>query len=215
VKTIIPFIIYYLYTFNDTATICAELTSLLEEVRQGMQDNLTLSEEFEYAKTLEINIQRGVPKLPGQPGQHFCDYLQEMQEARQAHLIKCNVNAIPFLWTLIGYMKERKLTAPIWGRHARITKTVDWDSPKGDVSHFIQMLQDHMCYNMSVINVKVWGILDLNASAEILCPTTGNVLGHLSLRQTLMKYLKLQDGTPMCAELHQQGLQGTGGHGYP
>ncbi len=70
------------------------------------------------------------------------------------------------------------------------------------------MSQDHMCYNMSVISIKVRGIFDLNASAEILCPTTGNLLGHLSLRQTLMKYLKLQDGIPMCAELHQRGLQG-------
>jgi hypothetical protein len=207
-ETVTPFIIYYLYTFNDTATICVELTSLLEEVRQGMQDDLTLSEEFEYAKTPEINIRRGVPKLPGQPGQHFCDYSREMQEARRAHLIKCDVNAIPFLQTLIGYMKEQKLAAPIWGGQVHITKTVDWDSLKGDVSCFIWMLQDHMCYNISAISVEVRGISDLDASAEILCTTTGNILGHLSLRQTLMKYLKLQDGTPMYAELHQCGLQG-------
>jgi hypothetical protein len=55
-ETITPFIIYYLYSFNDTATICAELTSLLKEAWQGIQDNLTLSEEFDYAKTPEINI---------------------------------------------------------------------------------------------------------------------------------------------------------------
>jgi hypothetical protein len=128
-----------------------------------------------------------------------------MQEARRAHLIECDVNAIPFLRTLISYMKERKLAAPIWGGHVHITETVDWDSPKGDISQFIQMLQDHTCYNMSVISVEVRGISDLKASAEILCPTTGNFLGHLSLRQTLMKYLKLQDGNHMCAELHQRG----------
>jgi hypothetical protein len=68
-----------------------------------------------------------------------------MQEARQAHLIECNVNAIPFLQTLISYMEERKLAAPIWGGHAHITKRVDWDSPKVDISQFIQMSQDHMC----------------------------------------------------------------------
>jgi hypothetical protein len=207
-ETVTPFIIYYLYTFNDIATLRAELTSLLEEAHQGMQDDLMLPEEFEHANIPEINIRRGVPKLPGQPGNHFHHYLQEMQEARRAHLIECNVRAIPFLWTLISHMKEWKLTAPIWGRHAHITKTVDWDSPKGDISRFIQMSQDHTCYNMSVISIEVRGILYLEASAEILCPTTGNVLGHLSLQQTLMKYLKLQDGNPMCAELHQCGPQG-------
>ncbi len=60
-----------------------------------------------------------------------------MQEARWAHLIECNVNAISFLQTLISYMKEQKLAAPIWGGHAHITKTVDWYSPKGDISQFI------------------------------------------------------------------------------
>jgi hypothetical protein len=55
-ETITPFIIYYLYTFNDIATLRAEFTSLLEEAHQGMQDDLMLPEEFEHAKNSEINI---------------------------------------------------------------------------------------------------------------------------------------------------------------
>ncbi len=189
VETATPFIIYYLYTFNDIATLWEELTSLLEEVHQGMQDNLMLPEEFEHAKVPEINIRWGVTKLPGQPGNHFLRLFA--RDARStpgtSDWMQCECNL--FFWTLISYMKERKLTAPIWGGHTHITETVDWDSPKGDISQFIQMLQDHTCYNMSVISIEVRGILDLEASAEILCPTTGNVLGHLSLRQTLMATL--------------------------
>jgi hypothetical protein len=163
-----------------------------------MQDDHTLPEVFEHAKILEINIRQGVP------GNHFCNYLREMQEACCANLIECNVKAIPFLRMLIGYIKELKLAAPIWGRHALITKMVDWDYLKEDISLFIQMLQDHMCYNMSdVTSVEVWGISGLKASAEILCPVSGNTIGYLSLRKTLMKYLKLQDDTPMRTEVHQ------------
>ena len=55
-ETVTLFIIYYLYTFNDTATLWAESTLLLEEVHQGMQDDLTLLEEFEHANTPKINI---------------------------------------------------------------------------------------------------------------------------------------------------------------
>ena len=62
--------------------------------------------------------------------------------------------------------------------------------------------------NMSLISVQVKGITDLEASAEVTCPESGNVIGRLSLRQTLLKYLKLPDGNPMCAELHQRGPQG-------
>jgi hypothetical protein len=61
---------------------------------------------------------------------------------------------------------------------------------------------------MSLVSVQVKGITDLEASAEVTCPESGNVIGLLSLRQTLLKYLKLTDSNPMCVELHQRGPQG-------
>ena len=109
---------------------------------------------------------------------------------------------------LISYIKEMKLTVRNWGGHTHITGTVGWDSPKGDVSRFVRMSQDHTNYNMSLVSVQFKGITDLEALAEVTCPESGNVIGRLSLRQTLLKYLKLPDGNPMCAELHQRGLQG-------
>ena len=72
-ETMTPFIIYFLYTFNDIATLQGELTSLLEEALQGMRDDLTLPDKFEYSPLLDINIRCGVPKLPGQPGSNFHD----------------------------------------------------------------------------------------------------------------------------------------------
>jgi hypothetical protein len=85
---------------------------------------------------------------------------------------------------------------------------VDWDSPKGDVSRFVRMAQDHMCYNMSVVSAEVHGIMDLDASAEVIRPQSGDTLGCLSLRETLMKYLKQKDGTPLVTKLHQRRPQG-------
>jgi hypothetical protein len=81
-ETSTPFVLYFLYTFNDITTIRGELTSLLEEALQGMKDDFTLPDEFEYTSLPDINIRRGVPKLPGQPGSSFRDYSREMQEAR-------------------------------------------------------------------------------------------------------------------------------------
>jgi hypothetical protein len=66
-ETMTPYIIYFLYTFNDIATLWGELTSLLEEALQGLKDNFMLPDEFEYAPLPDINIRLGVPKLPGQP----------------------------------------------------------------------------------------------------------------------------------------------------
>jgi hypothetical protein len=48
IETCTPFIIYYLYTFNDIATIRSELTSLPRQAYKGMQNNFILPEEFEH-----------------------------------------------------------------------------------------------------------------------------------------------------------------------
>ncbi len=125
VETVTPFIIYYLYTFNDSATLHAELISLLDKAHQGFESNFMLHEEFDYMKIPEINIRQGVPKLTGQPGAQFRDYSREMQETQRAHLIECNVQAIPSLRLLINYIKDQKLATPIRGGYAHITKKVD------------------------------------------------------------------------------------------
>ncbi len=65
-----------------------------------------------------------------------------------------------------------------------ITKMVDWDSPKGDISQFVRMSQDHTHYNMSAISVNVQGILDLKKMAEILCPTSRNTWASLLAADT-------------------------------
>jgi hypothetical protein len=207
-ETMTPFIIFFLYTFNDTATIRSKLASLLVEALQGIKDDFTLPDEFASSPVPDIDIRRGVPKLPGQPGSNFRDYSRDMQEAQRAHLIECDIKTIPLLQLLINYIKDTKLAVQIWGGHTHITETVDWGSPKGDVNQFVQMSQDHTNYNMSLTSVQVKGITDLDASAKVICPDSGNMLGYLSLHQTLLKYLKLPDGNPMRAELHQRGPQG-------
>ena len=77
-ETVTPFIIFYLYTFNDIATLRVELTDLLKKAHAELECNFMLLEEFQYSLIPEINIRRGVPKLPGQPGSQFRDYSREM-----------------------------------------------------------------------------------------------------------------------------------------
>ncbi len=61
---------------------------------------------------------------------------------------------------------------------------------------------------MSVISVEVRSITNIDKTPDIYCPTSGKKLGMLLLRQALMRYLKLQDSSPLCAEIHQRGLLG-------
>jgi hypothetical protein len=66
-KTMTPFIIHFLYTFNDITTLWGELTSLLNEALQGTKDNFTLPDEFENAPLPDINICHGVPNSQDNP----------------------------------------------------------------------------------------------------------------------------------------------------
>jgi hypothetical protein len=80
-ETVSPFIIFYLYTSNNIATLCVELTDLLKKAHAELECNFMLPEEFQYSSMPEINICCGVPKLPGQPRSQFRNYSWEMQEA--------------------------------------------------------------------------------------------------------------------------------------
>jgi hypothetical protein len=81
VETDTPFIIYYLYTFNDITILCVELMDLLKRAYDGLESKFMIPEEFQHSTIPEINIHQGVPKLPGQLGSQFQDYSREMQEA--------------------------------------------------------------------------------------------------------------------------------------
>jgi hypothetical protein len=48
-ETMTPFIIYFLYTFNDIATLRGELTSLLEDALQGSITPLSRTSTFVVA----------------------------------------------------------------------------------------------------------------------------------------------------------------------
>jgi hypothetical protein len=81
VETVTPFIIYYLYTFNDIATLCTELTDLLKKAHQELESNFMLPEEFELKNPGDQHPTRGPEASWCQPGSQFHDYSREMQEA--------------------------------------------------------------------------------------------------------------------------------------
>ena len=105
-------------------------------------------------------------------------------------------------------IKGQTLALPIWGAIVHFTETVDWDLPKGNLSWFVRMSQDHTFYNVSIVDVDLRGVDTLTAMADILSET-GMFLGTLNLQQVIMRYVKLPDGQPLCAKL-SEGIPRTG-----
>jgi hypothetical protein len=55
-ETVTPFIIYYLYTFNNITTLHAELTDLLKRAYNDLESKFMIPEEFQHSSIPEINI---------------------------------------------------------------------------------------------------------------------------------------------------------------
>jgi hypothetical protein len=57
-------------------------------------------------------------------------------------------------------------------------------------------------YNASLSSVMVFGFNNLNNSIDIV-HQTGNVISTFSRKECLMLFFKMQDGSPLIAEVHQ------------
>ncbi len=99
-----------------------------------MKEDCHLPKETDCTSAPTINTRHGIPKLPGQDTSVFHWYDRDMQEGRRAHQIECNHTKIALMDLLIDYIKVNRNTVPVWEKLAHITKTVDWDSLKADIS---------------------------------------------------------------------------------
>ncbi len=111
-ETMTPFIIYFLYTFNDIATLRGELTSLLEEALQGMKDDLTLPDEIEYASLPDINI----------PENTLAQLAKEVGEDRGRQLETID-NLIESLESIRNTISHDKATGQVEEAHEEASKT--------------------------------------------------------------------------------------------
>ena len=57
-----------------------------------------------------------------------------------------------------------------------------------------------------MIGEELVGVVSLDEPVDILHPTTYEIVGSLTLRTILLNYLKMKDGYPMIAEVHQEDL---------
>jgi hypothetical protein len=99
--------------------------------------------------------------------------------------------------------KKNNLVEKMWGKHAHISKVVNKESTPSEIKRLIKVAQSHASYQCSMILEDIIGITNLDATAGIYDKETGNFLGTLSLRQALLRYLRLSDGHQLIAEVHQ------------
>jgi hypothetical protein len=150
---------------------------------------------------LEIHLQN--PKLPGQDTSHFSKMSWWAQSNRKAFHLECDQRYAADIKKLTQMAKENNLVTKMWGKHAHVSEVVDKEFAPSEIKRLIKVAQSHTNYQCSMILEDIIGITNLNATAGIFNKETGKFLGKLSLRQVLLRYLRLSDGHQLIAEVHQ------------
>ena len=205
--TILAF--YNIFTATPKKYILQEFRTILQEAQETAQE-LDPTEFFwpmadlpnnSTLPALEIRLQN--PKLPGQDTSHFSKMSWRVQSNRKAFHLECDRRYAAEIKKLTQMAKENNLVEKMWGKHAHISEVVDKDSTPSEIKRLIKVAQSHASYQCSMILEDIIGITNLDATAGIYDEETGTFLGTLSLRQALLRYLRLSDGHQLIAEVHQ------------
>ena len=94
----------------------------------------------------------------------------------------------------------------MWGYHAHLSEVTGFSSTPREAKRQVDVAQSHTNYQLSLVIKELFGIVNLDEPQDILDPETNKKIGVMSLRMVLMNYLKMEDGHPMIAEVHQEDL---------
>jgi hypothetical protein len=109
---------------------------------------------------------------------------------------------------LVRKVKATNMIYEVWGRQVHFSEVADHNTPTGELKRYVKFAQRHVNFHCSMTCEDLRGIVHLDATAPVYCEITNKLQGTLSLRQVLLKYLKMSDGTSLVAEMHQRGSMG-------
>ena len=161
----------------------------------------------------DISLQIHVPKIPGQDTSQFQEWHWKDVNKHKAIHIKCNVDDVSRVQTLLEAAKYKMVEA-LWGRNVRVSKVVPTqgrrrrDQAIEEVSAYTlnankTFAMRHICYHASMVPKGIVGILDVNKILDIMFVSNPQEkVGEVNLRDVLYK-LRLSDDSSLVGEVHQ------------
>jgi hypothetical protein len=107
---------------------------------------------------------------------------------------------------LVQCNKKYRCVEEVWGCHTHLSKVMDAKSTASKAKQQVDVALAQTNYQLSMVAKELVGVTDLDKQIDIIKPTTHELVGSLSLCMVLLNYLKMQDGYPMIAEVHQEDL---------
>jgi hypothetical protein len=107
---------------------------------------------------------------------------------------------------LVECAKTYGCVEEMWGPHAHLSEVTDATSTVREAKRQVDVAQSHTNYQLSMVAEELVGVVNLDESIAITDPESGIEIGQLSLRTALLNYLRMKDGHPMIAEVHQEDI---------
>ena len=203
-KTETPIAIYHMLNSAHNSTIITELTNILREAkdREIEADPFYIWEDSEIP---EMALRLNVPKIPGQDTSVFQGWPRRMQWYRKVLHVECDSNSCDMLRDLVASTKFRGLFSPVWGKNVRLSNTAGKDTKPQDLTNMGRYVRRHVNYHSSMTYDGLVGIGELDQPVPFFSETDSQkVMGHMTLRYVLYKFVKLSGGHSLIGEIHQE-----------
>ena len=218
-ETVVTF--FKMSTATPKKVILAELTKILLEAQSRSSNDYTtvgeLSDLTTYDFTLDEGIEMGESLPPmnlrvqnallrGQEVTAFNRLSHHAQQARKSWHLEVDSRHAKKMKALIQCAKTYGCVEEMWGPHAHLSEVTDATSTAREAKRQVDVAQSHTNYQLSMVAEELVGVVQLDEPLAITHPETGKEVGQLSLRMALLNYLKMKDGHPMIAEVHQEDI---------
>jgi hypothetical protein len=169
--------------------------------------NFTLSKEiFDGTSLPEMNLCVQNALLRGQEAMAFNKLSRQAQQVCKNWHLEVNSQHAAKMKGLIQCSKEFSCMEEFWGIHTYLSEVTDTNSTARKAKRQIDVAQSHTNYHLSMVAEELVGVVSLDEPIDIMHPMTYKIVGSLMLRTVLLNYLKMKDGYPMIAEVHQEDL---------
>ena len=199
--TCTPIAIYFLWNEGHSATLLDELSTILLSA-------IPVEAGGVLPTLPPLALRKNIPRTPGQVTADFNSLSLQAQLARRAWHIEVETKHSATLIDLVRRAKDSNAISEMWGRQVHFSEVADNNTPSAEIKRYVKFSQRHVNFHCSMTCEDIRGITYLDATAPILSVTTNETVGHLSLRQAMLKYMKMSDGRSLIAEIHQRGPMG-------
>lgn len=198
-ETVTPIMCLKLWVGTNEEALIAEFQSILKETWEVERNDLAPKYGNEFVMPA-MGIRITSPWIPGAKPVEW-----KIQNSRKVVHFEMDSAQAKLVKHLVERAKDLGLVAAKWGIKAILTET-GVPLTQSNAERLVSSLRSHASFMARMQEEKLIGVDQLDVKVpfyKVSDPTV--VLGELSLRDLLLKYLKLPDGKPAIAEVHQAG----------